>query len=61
MLMSIRAAILRLGGLMLPVMLGCTAANAAEPPSTIIIFDGSGSLWGRIAGDKDSKYGRRSA
>ena len=27
-------------------------ASAQEPPPTIIIFDGSGSMWGRLDGDK---------
>ena len=27
-------------------------AAAQEPPSTMIIFDGSGSMWGRLEGDK---------
>ncbi len=29
---------------------------AAEPPTTIIVFDGSGSMWGRIGNDKEPKY-----
>jgi len=32
------------------------AAAAAEPPTTIVVFDGSGSMWGKLAGDKDSKF-----
>lgn len=31
------------------------SARAAEPPTLIIIFDGSGSMWGRIDGQRDSK------
>jgi len=31
-------------------------ALAAEPPSTMIIFDGSGSMWGKLDGDKRSKF-----
>jgi Ca-activated chloride channel homolog len=46
-----------LGVLTSPLTSGLAAA--AEPPSTIIVFDGSGSMWGRIGGDKDkdSKFG----
>ena len=31
-------------------------AQAAEPPSTMIVFDGSGSMWGRIGNDKEPKF-----
>jgi Ca-activated chloride channel family protein len=30
-------------------------AFAAEPPTLIVVFDGSGSMWGRIEGQRDSK------
>ena len=33
------------------------SAMAAEPPTTIIVFDGSGSMWGRMGSDKDTKFG----
>ena len=29
--------------------------HAAEPPTTIIIFDGSGSMWGKLDGEKNTK------
>ncbi len=32
-------------------------ALAAEPPTTMIVFDGSGSMWGRFAGDAAGKGG----
>lgn len=38
---------------------GCfvaAAARAAEPATTIVIFDGSGSMWGKLGGDKDTKF-----
>lgn len=33
-----------------------TAAIAAEPPTTIVIFDGSGSMWGKLDGERDTKF-----
>jgi Ca-activated chloride channel family protein len=35
--------------------LGAVAARAAEPASVVVIFDGSGSMWGNIEGAKASK------
>jgi Ca-activated chloride channel family protein len=32
-----------------------TSAGAADAPTLIIVFDGSGSMWGRIDGQRDSK------
>ena len=43
--------------LLLALTLACGRAAAAEPASTIIVFDGSGSMWGKIAGDRDTKLG----
>lgn len=34
---------------------GATAARADEPASAVIVFDGSGSMWGTIEGIKGSK------
>ncbi|MGE0767806.1 MAG: hypothetical protein AB7L90_15185 [Hyphomicrobiaceae bacterium] len=33
------------------------SAVAAEPPTLIIVFDGSGSMWGRLDGERDNKLG----
>ncbi len=34
------------------------AAQAADEPAAIIVFDGSGSMWGRMGGiERDSKFG----
>jgi Ca-activated chloride channel family protein len=30
-------------------------AQAAEPPTTVVIFDGSGSMWGKLDGERSSK------
>lgn len=53
---------LRFAALTLTVLTGLVAAvfggapvRAAEPPTLIIVFDGSGSMWGRIDGQRDSK------
>lgn len=35
---------------------GRMPAAAEEPPATIVIFDGSGSMWGKIVGDKEAKF-----
>ncbi len=40
------------------MQVGLGSALAAEPPTTIIVFDGSGSMWGRMGNnDKDPKFG----
>jgi Ca-activated chloride channel homolog len=31
------------------------ACLAAEPPATIVVFDGSGSMWGKLDGEKQTK------
>lgn len=38
-----------------PNPLGASVAMAAEPPTTIVIFDGSGSMWGKPDGERQSK------
>jgi Ca-activated chloride channel family protein len=42
---------LAIGTLALALIAGAGAANAAEPPSAVIVFDGSGSMWGKLDGD----------
>ena len=32
-----------------------TPSHAAEPPTVIILFDGSGSMWGKLDGERSSK------
>lgn len=34
---------------------GTTATEAGDPPSTVVVVDGSGSMWGAIPGDKQAK------
>lgn len=36
--------------------LPAVAAQPDQPPTVMILFDGSGSMWGRIEGDKGSKF-----
>lgn len=40
-----------IGILAVALSAGAGAANAAEPPSAVIVFDGSGSMWGKLEGD----------
>jgi Ca-activated chloride channel family protein len=48
----------RLGALALAaVVLPSARAQAVEPPSVIVIFDGSGSMWGSLEGTRQSKFG----
>ena len=39
-------------GALLPI----SNVATAEPPTTIVVFDGSGSMWGRLGGDKETKF-----
>lgn len=41
--------------LLVVTCLAVPGAMAAEPPSLIVVFDGSGSMWGNIEGVKQSK------
>ncbi len=38
-----------------PIPLGIPVAMASEPPTAIVIFDGSGSMWGKPDGERQSK------
>ncbi len=59
-----RAAVYRLAAALLGGLAAGLSALAAGPnpamaqqrPSTMIVFDGSGSMWGRLAGSDTSKY-----
>jgi Ca-activated chloride channel family protein len=31
-------------------------ARAADPPALMIVFDGSGSMWGKLAGERETKF-----
>ncbi len=35
---------------------GMTASSAADPATAVIVFDGSGSMWGRLEGDRQAKF-----
>ncbi|MBS0241749.1 MAG: hypothetical protein JSS20_06190 [Proteobacteria bacterium] len=37
------------------IFAGSVPASSAEPPTAIIIFDGSGSMWGKVEDDRASK------
>lgn len=52
------AATARVGLLWLAMAAGpvAPAFAASEPPSVVIVFDGSGSMWGKIDGDKLAKF-----
>ena len=40
----------------LAVTLSALEARAQEPVSSIIVFDGSGSMWARLEGEKAAKF-----
>ena len=58
-MMTVRSAVYRIFALSLAFGLSSmwpvTAVRAEAPPPAIIIFDGSGSMWGELAGDKAQK------
>lgn len=33
-----------------------TGARAADPPTAIVVFDGSGSMWGRLESERQAKF-----
>ncbi len=49
-----RVALLLLGAC-LAISGGLRAAHAADPATLMIVFDGSGSMWGKLEGDRQSK------
>jgi Ca-activated chloride channel family protein len=40
---------------MLMTLVGAAAGMAADPPSVMIVLDGSGSMWGTIDGSRQNK------
>lgn len=37
------------------LFVGITPVQAADPPAAIVVFDGSGSMWGRMEGERPAK------
>lgn len=42
--------------MVLPMLAAPALATGSEAPATVIVFDGSGSMWGKLEGDKGAKY-----
>ena len=38
------------------LLLGAVPVRAADPPAAIVVFDGSGSMWGRMEGERPAKF-----
>ncbi len=53
---TIAASLTALAGLVVAGFAPAQSARAADAPPAMIIFDGSGSMWGKIEGDKRPKF-----
>lgn len=42
-------------GIVVAAAVASWPATAAEPPSVLVVFDGSGSMWGQLEGDRRNK------
>lgn len=38
------------------LLLGAVPVRAADPPAAVVVFDGSGSMWGRMEGERAAKF-----